>query len=68
MFLLFSYGDPNIFPKGDLGFINAISKSYKKKLPLSEKYLNRLEEKWFPYNSVATWYLWRSIDDEPIQY
>ena len=68
MFLLFSFGSSNIFPQGDLGFIKAISKSYKKELPLSEAYLKKLKNKWSPYNSVATWYLWRSLDPIPVNY
>jgi len=68
MFLLFSYGSSDIFPQGDLGFIKAISKSYKKELPLSEAYLKNLQKKWSPYNSMATWYLWRSLDPIPVSY
>ena len=68
MFLLFSYGSANIFPQGDLGFIKAISKSYKKELPLNEDYLNKLQKKCSPYNSIATWYLWRSLDPIPVSY
>ena len=68
MFLLFSLGSPNIFPSGDLGFIKAISKLYKKKLPLKESYLKRLNNRWSPYCSLATWYLWRSLDPIPISY
>jgi len=68
MFLLFSYGSSDIFPQGDLGFIKAVSKSYKKELPLSEVYLKKLKKKWSPYSSIATWYLWRSLDPIPISY
>ena len=68
MFLLFSYGSSDIFPYGDLGFIKAISKSYRKNLPLDEIYLKKLQKKWSPYNSVATWYLWRSLDPIPVSY
>ncbi len=68
MFLIFSIGSPDVFPKGDLGFIKAISKSYKKRIPISEDYLNLLQKKWSPYNSMATWYLWRSLDPLPINY
>ena len=68
MFLIFSYGSSDIFPQGDLGFIKAISKSYKKELPLSEAYLKKLQKKWSPYNSIATWYLWRSLDPIPVSY
>ena len=68
MFLLFSIGSSNIFPSGDLGFIKAISKLYKKELPLNESYLKRLNNRWSPYCSLATWYLWRSLDPIPISY
>ena len=68
MFLLFSYGSSDIFPQGDLGFIKAISISYKKELPIDENYLKRLKKKWAPYNSIATWYLWRSLDPIPVSY
>jgi len=68
MFLLFSCGSPDIFPEGDLGFIKAISKSYKKKIPISQSYLKRLKKRWSPYSSIATWYLWRSLDPVPTTY
>tara|TARA_Y100000590_G_scaffold368925_1_gene429810 strand:+ start:1438 stop:2055 length:618 start_codon:yes stop_codon:yes gene_type:complete len=68
MFLIFSLGAPDIFPEGDLGFLNSISINYKKKKPLDQKYLNKLKKKWSPYNSLATWYLWRSLDPVPVNY
>ena len=68
MFLIFGLGKSNIFPVGDLGFIKAISLLYKKKIPISEKYLIKLRNYWTPYNTVATWYLWRSLDPLPISY
>ena len=68
MFLMFSFGSPNIFPDGDLGFLKAISKAYKKDLPLNINYLSKLKKRWSPYNSVATWYLWRSLDPIAINY
>ena len=68
MFLMFSYGSSNIFPIGDLGFLKAISKLYKIKLPISEKKLKLLYKKWSPYSSQATWYLWRSLDPIPVNY
>ena len=68
MFLIFGLGQSNIFPKGDLGFIKAISTAYKKKIPISEKNLSKLYNKWKPYNTIATWYLWRSLDPLPISY
>ncbi|PPR49061.1 MAG: hypothetical protein CFH15_01388 [Alphaproteobacteria bacterium MarineAlpha5_Bin5] len=68
MFLLFTHGSSNIFPSGDLGFIKAISKNYKKDLPLTDKFLLSLFKKWSPYSSIATWYLWRSLDPLPVSY
>ena len=68
MFLMFSYGSPNIFPTGDLGFLKAISKLYNVQLPISEKKLKLLYKKWSPYSSQATWYLWRSLDPIPVNY
>ena len=68
MFLLFTHGSSDIFPSGDLGFIKAISKHYKKDLPLSDKFLKKLQRKWSPYSSIATWYLWRSLDPIPVSY
>ena len=68
MFLIFSLGHSNIAPRGDLGFNKAISKLYNKKLPLSDKYLLKIFKLWTPYNSMATWYLWRSLDPIPVSY
>lgn len=68
MFLLFSYGSPNIFPKGDLGFVKAISQSYNLKLPITDLRFDNLKKRWSPYNSIATWYLWRSLDPIPVSY
>ena len=68
MFLIFTIGSSNIFPSGDLGFIKAISKHYNKDLPISEKFLSKLFKRWSPYSSIATWYLWRSLDPIPVSY
>ena len=68
MFLIFGLGKSNIFPKGDLGFLKAISINYKKNIPRTNNYLNLLFNKWSPYNTLATWYLWRSLDPIPISY
>ena len=68
MFLIFTHGSSNIFPSGDLGFIKGISKHYKKDLPLTDKFLLSLFKKWSPYSSIATWYLWRSLDPLPVSY
>jgi len=68
MILLFTYNRSNIWPVQDIGLLRAISKNYKKKYLPPEKFINLLRKRFTPYCSVATWYLWRSIDPEPIQY
>ena len=68
MILLFTYNRPNIWPIQDIGLLRAISKNYKKKYLPPEKFVSILKKRFSPYCSVATWYLWRSIDPEPIQY
>ena len=68
MILLFTYNRSNIWPIQDIGLLRAISKNYKKKYLPPEKFVNTLKKRFSPYCSVATWYLWRSIDPEPIQY
>ena len=68
MILLFTYNRSNIWPIQDIGLLRAISKNYKKKYLPPEKFVNKLKKRFSPYCSVATWYLWRSIDPEPIQY
>ena len=68
MILLFTYNRSNIWPVQDIGLLRAISNNYKKSYLPPMSYVNRLKKRFSPYCSVATWYLWRSIDDEPIQY
>ena len=68
MILLFTYNRSNIWPIQDIGLLRAISKNNKKKYLPPESYVDLLQKKFSPYCSVATWYLWRSIDPEPIQY
>ena len=68
MILLFTYNRSNIWPIQDIGLLRAISKNYKKNYLPPEKFVGSLKKKFSPYCSVATWYLWRSIDPEPIQY
>ncbi|MBA1340077.1 MAG: DNA-3-methyladenine glycosylase II [Pelagibacterales bacterium] len=68
MILLFTYNRSNIWPVQDIGLLRAISKNYKKKYLPPKSYVSLLRKSFSPYCSVATWYLWRSIDPEPIQY
>ena len=68
MILLFTYNRSDIWPIQDIGLLRAISKNYNKKYFAPEKFVSLLQKRFSPYCSVATWYLWRSIDPEPIQY
>ena len=68
MILLFTFNRPNIWPIQDIGLLRAISKNYKKNYLPPTKFVELLKKRFSPYCSVATWYLWRSIDPEPIQY
>ena len=68
MILLFTFNRSNIWPLQDVGLLRAISNNYNQKYFPPKIFLNKLYKKFSPYCSVATWYLWRSIDDEPIQY
>jgi len=62
MFLIFALRRPNVLPVGDLGIRMAIKQLYKKrKLPLA-KDIEKLAKGWHPYCSVASWYLWRSLE------
>ena len=68
MILLFTFNRPNIWPIQDIGLLRSISKNYKKKYLPPERFVSELRNRFSPYCSVATWYLWRSIDDDTIQY
>jgi len=68
MILLFTFNRENIWPIQDIGLLRAISNNYQKKYLPPKNFVNSLRKKFSPYCSVATWYLWRSIDNEPIQY
>jgi DNA-3-methyladenine glycosylase II len=68
MFLMFSLLRPDVFPLGDLGLLKAVRVNYFKgrKVPLSR--ISKLGLGWQPWRSVATWYLWRSLDPLPVEY
>ena len=68
MFLFFNQLRPNIFPIQDIGLLRAISVNYKTSYPPTSKELEKYQKKWSPYCTVATWYLWRSIDPVPVNY
>lgn len=64
MFLIFRLQRPDVLPVGDLGIVTAIQKAYRlRKKPTPDR-LRKLGDAWRPYRSVASWYLWRSLDNE----
>jgi DNA-3-methyladenine glycosylase II len=65
MFLMFNLLRPDVFPLDDLGLQKGIRLSYKKK---TLKQMKALGETWRPWRSVATWYLWRSLDPIAVDY
>ena len=60
MFLIFRLGRTNVLPLGDIGLVNAINLYYNNKEKLSKEELMKFKEKWSPWCSIATWYMWRS--------
>ena len=67
MFLMFNLLRPDVYPLDDLGLRKGIQLAYYKR-PVSLKTMRRLGENWRPWRSVATWYLWRSLDPVPVEY
>jgi DNA-3-methyladenine glycosylase II len=65
MFLMFNLLRPDVFPLDDLGLQKGIRVAYRK---TSLKAMKKLGETWRPWRSVATWYLWRSLDPVPVEY
>src|SRR3954462_9009446 len=63
MFLMFRLGRPDVLPELDLGVQNAIQRAYGLKKRPAPKDVLRIGEKWRPYASVASWYLWRSLEN-----
>ena len=68
MFLIFNLCRADIFPLDDIGMIKGLCKSHNLKYPINRKKLIQISNKWKPYRSVATWYLWRSLDPIPVEY
>ena len=68
MFLIFHLMRPNVLPLDDLGLLKGISQSYFSGEPVSRAEARELGDGWAPYRSVATWYLWRSLDPLPVEY
>lgn len=68
MFLIFHLMRPNVMPLDDLGLIKGISLGYFSGEPVSRAEAREVGEAWAPYRSVATWYIWRSLDPLPVDY
>jgi DNA-3-methyladenine glycosylase II len=68
MFLIFNLVRPNILPLDDVGLIKAISLNYFSGEPVSRHEAREVAANWAPWRTVATWYMWRSIDPIPVEY
>ena len=68
MFLMFNLLRPDVFPVGDLGLQKAVHLHYYNDERIALERLRAHGEMWRPYRSVATWYLWRSLDPVPVEY
>jgi DNA-3-methyladenine glycosylase II len=68
MFLIFHQMRPNVLPLDDIGLINGISKAYFSGEPVSRSEAREVAAAWSPYCTVATWYIWRSLDPVPVAY
>ncbi|QWE25597.1 DNA-3-methyladenine glycosylase 2 family protein [Polynucleobacter sp. AP-Elch-400A-B2] len=68
MFLIFNMIRPNILPMDDAGLIKAISLNYFSGEPVSRHEAREVAANWAPWRTVATWYMWRSIDPKPVEY
>jgi DNA-3-methyladenine glycosylase II len=68
MFLIFNLLRPDVFPLDDLGLQKGIRVSYFRGRKVSLARMRKLGESWRPWRSVATWYLWRSLDPVPVEY
>jgi DNA-3-methyladenine glycosylase II len=68
MFLIFHLLRPNVMPLDDLGLLKGISVNYFSGEPVSRAEAREVGEAWAPFRSVATWYIWRSLDPVPVEY
>ena len=68
MFLIFHLMRPNVLPLDDVGLINGISLNYFSGEPVSRAEAREVGDAWAPFRSVATWYIWRSLDPLPVDY
>lgn len=68
MFLIFNQLRPDVFPLDDIGLQKAVARHYLDGLRPSRAVLEQFGQRWRPWRSVATWYLWRSLDPVPVEY
>lgn len=68
MFLMFGLMRPNVLPLDDLGLLRGISVNYFSGEPVTRSEAREVGDAWSPYRSVATWYIWRSLDPVPVEY
>jgi len=68
MFLIFNLQRPDVLPLDDIGLLKAISLHYFSGEPVSRFEAREVSSAWQPWRTVATWYLWRSLDPIPVQY
>ena len=68
MFLIFNLMRPNILPMDDVGLLNSISMNYFSGEPVSRSDIREVAANWEPWRTVATWYLWRSLEPVPVAY
>lgn len=68
MFLMFHLMRPDVLPLDDVGLINGISRNYFSGEPVSRSDAREVAEAWQPWRSVATWYMWRSLEPTPVAY
>ena len=68
MFMIFHLNRPDVLPLGDLGVVKAIRQLYFQGEERPKEAMLELGEQWKPYRTVASWYLWRHLDNEPVQY
>lgn len=68
MFLIFHLHRPDVLPLDDIGLQRAVSLHYNASQPVAKQAIRTIAESWQPWRSVATWYLWRSLDPIPVIY
>ena len=68
MFLIFHLMRPNVLPLDDVGLLKGISLNYFSGEPVSRAEAREVGDAWAPFRSVATWYIWRSLDPLPVEY